>query len=230
MTAGVVVGLLWSLSKVSIGLLLRQAIDQGIEADDMDRLRYWAVAIALVGCVSAVLTGTRRYLAFKEARLVEKRLRDRLFAHVQRLHFAFHDEAQAGDLMSRGNTDLQHLQNFVVMIPLTIANLMTVIGVTAILLVIDPFLAVLSLAALPLINVVAKRFGSRLFPSVMGIQRESAALASVVVILVLPAWRIEVEVDSGPAAEGKAAAPRPSPPKPKPAAPTRHSPLAADAP
>lgn len=180
MIAGVVVGLLWSLSKVSIGLLLRQAIDQGIEADDMDRLRFWAVAIALVGCVSAVLTGTRRYLAFKEARLVEKRLRDQLFAHVQRLHFAFHDEAQAGDLMSRGNTDLQHLQNFVVMIPLTIANLMTVIGVTTILLVIDPFLAVLSLAALPLINVVAKRFGSRLFPSVMGIQRESAALASVV--------------------------------------------------
>ena len=178
--AGVVVGLLWSLSKVSIGLLLRQAVDQGIEADDMDRLLFWSVAIALVGCVSGVLTGTRRYLAFKEARLVEKRLRDRLFAHVQRLHFAFHDEAQAGDLMSRGNTDLQHLQNFVVMIPLTIANLMTVVGVTVILVVIDPFLAVLSLAALPLINVVAKRFGSRLFPSVMGIQRESAALASVV--------------------------------------------------
>lgn len=178
--AGVIVGLLWSLSKVSIGILLQRAVDDGIEADDLSRLTYWAVAIAVVGCVSGVLTGTRRYLAFKEARLVEKRLRDRLFAHVQRLHFAFHDEAQAGDLMSRGNTDLQHLQNFVVMIPLTIANLMTVIGVTVILVVIDPFLAVLSLGALPLINVVAKRFGSRLFPSVMGIQRESAALATVV--------------------------------------------------
>ncbi len=180
MIAGVVVGLLWSLTKVSIGLLLRQAVDKGIEADEMSPLLFWSVAIALVGCVSGVLTGLRRYLAFKEARLVEKRLRDRLFAHVQRLHFAFHDEAQAGDLMSRGNTDLQHLQNFVVMIPLTIANVMTVVGVTAILVVIDPFLAVLSLAALPLINLVAKRFGSRLFPSVMGIQRESAALATVV--------------------------------------------------
>lgn len=178
--AGVTVGLLWSLSKVSIGLLLRQAIDAGIESDDMSALLSWSVAIALVGVVSGVLTGVRRYLAFKEARLVEKRLRDRLFAHVQRLHFAFHDEVQAGDLMSRGNTDLQHLQNFVVMIPLTIANLMTVVGVTVILFVLDPLLALLSLAALPLINVVAKRFGSRLFPSVMGIQRESAALASVV--------------------------------------------------
>jgi len=177
---GVAVGLLWSFAKVGIGLLLRAAIDRGIEQDDMRALAAWSVAIFAVGALSAVLTGTRRYLAFKEARLAEKTLRDRLFAHVQRLHFAYHDEVQAGQLMSRGNIDLQHLQNFVVMIPLTIANAMTVLGVTVILVVIDPLLAVLSLAALPLINVVAKRFGTRLFPSVMGIQRESAELASVV--------------------------------------------------
>src|SRR3546814_14828276 len=66
------------------------------------------------------------------------------------------------------------------MIPLTIANAMTVLGVTVILVVIDQLLAVLSLAALPFINVVAQRFGTRLFPSVMGIQRESAELAAVV--------------------------------------------------
>lgn len=177
---GVVVGLLWSFAKVGIGLLLRGAIDNGIEADDMRALALWSTAILVVGSLSAVLTGARRYLAFREARWVEKALRDRLFAHVQRLHFAYHDEVQAGQLMSRGNIDLQHLQNFVVMIPLTIANAMTVLGVTVILVAIDPFLAVASLAALPFINVVAKRFGTRLFPSVMGIQRESAELASVV--------------------------------------------------
>ena len=174
------VGLLWSVSKVSVGVFLQRAIDRGIENDDMRSLALWAGGIFVVGVASAVLTGTRRYLAFREARLAEKTLRDRLFAHVQRLHFAFHDEVQAGQLMSRGNIDLQHLQNFIVMIPLTIANFMTVLGVTVILLLIDPLLAVLSLAALPFINVVAKVFGSRLFPSVMGIQRESAELASVV--------------------------------------------------
>jgi ATP-binding cassette subfamily B protein len=178
--AGVVVGLLWSFSKIGVGVLLQQAVDKGIEADDMTALAWWSGGIFVVGLLSAVLTGVRRYLAFREARLVEKRLRDRLFAHVQRLHFAYHDEVQAGQLMSRGNIDLQHLQNFVVMIPLTIANGMTVLGVTVILVIIDPLLAVLSLGALPFINVVAKRFGTRLFPSVMGIQRESAELAAVV--------------------------------------------------
>ncbi|MDZ7676023.1 MAG: ABC transporter ATP-binding protein [Acidimicrobiales bacterium] len=178
--AGVVAGIGWSTSKVSVGLLIREAIDRGVEADDMSALTRWSAAIAAVGVVAGVLTGVRRYLAFREARWVEKRLRDRLFAHVQRLHFAYHDEVAAGELMSRGNTDLQQLQAFVVLVPLTIANLTTVIGVTVILFVIDPLLAVVALGALPLINVVAKRFGTRLFPSVMGVQRESAELAAVV--------------------------------------------------
>ena len=178
--AGVAIGLAWSLAKVSVGLLVKQAVDKGIEADDTGSLVRWAAAIAVVGVISGVLTGSRRYVAFREARWVEKRLRDRLFAHVQRLHFAYHDEVQAGQLMSRGNTDLQQVQAFVVMIPLTIANAMTVLAVTIILVIIDPILAVLSLGALPVINVVAKRFGSQLFPSVMAIQRESAELASVV--------------------------------------------------
>ena len=178
--AGVATGMAWSIAKVAVGVLVREAVDEGIEADDMAALRTWAIAIALVGVASAVLTGSRRYLAFREARWVEKTLRDRLFAHIQRLHFAYHDEVQAGQLMSRANTDLQQVQAFVVMIPLTIANAMTVLLVTVILVAIDPLLALLALGALPLINVVAKRFGSRLFPSVMAIQRESAELASVV--------------------------------------------------
>ncbi|MDZ7675728.1 MAG: ABC transporter transmembrane domain-containing protein [Acidimicrobiales bacterium] len=99
MAAGVLAGLGWSLSKVSIGLLIREAVDNGIEADDTSALLRWSLLIGAVGVVAGALTGVRRYLAFREARLVEKRLRDRLFAHVQRLHFAFHDEVQAGQLI-----------------------------------------------------------------------------------------------------------------------------------
>ena len=46
--------------------------------------------------------GVRRYGAWRIAFRVETDLRERLFAHLQRLHFAFHDEAQTGQLMSRG--------------------------------------------------------------------------------------------------------------------------------
>jgi ATP-binding cassette subfamily B protein len=49
-----------------------------------------------------------------------------------------------------------------------------------ILLSIDPVLTVLALGSLPLLNVLAKRFGVRLHPAVMGIQRESGDVAAVV--------------------------------------------------
>jgi ATP-binding cassette, subfamily B, bacterial len=177
---GVAVGLAWTAAKVSTGVLVRNAVDQGIIADDPGALRKWSVTLGCVAVASAVFTGLRRYVAFREARWVEAHLRDRLFAHLQRLHFAFHDRAQTGQLMSRANTDLQQVQAFVVMIPLTISNFVTVLSVTVILAVIDPVLTLLALGSLPFLNVVATRFSRTLFPSVMGIQRESAELAAVV--------------------------------------------------
>jgi ATP-binding cassette subfamily B protein len=163
-----------------VGLLVRGAVDHGIEGDDMGSLRAWTIAIAIAAVVVGVFTGIRRYLAFREARWIEADLREQLFAHLQRLHFAFHDRAQTGDLMSRANTDLQQIQFFVVMIPLTISNGVTVLAVTVILCTIDPLLTLLALGSLPFLNVLSTRFSNRLHPSVMGIQKESADLAAVV--------------------------------------------------
>ncbi len=178
--AGVLVGLAWTAAKVSVPLLVKNAIDRGIDPFDGAALLRWTALIVAVGVVAAVFTGLRRYLAFRESRWAETDLRDRLFAHLQRLHFAFHDQSQTGELMSRANTDLQQVQQLVVLIPLTMSNLLTVVLVTVILVTIDPVLAVLALAGLPFVNVLAKRFSSRLQGPVMGIQRESAELASVV--------------------------------------------------
>ena len=173
-------GLGWTAGKVSVGTLVQKAVDQGIEADDMQALRFWALCIAGAAVAVGICTGIRRYLAFREARWIEADLREQLFAHFQRLHFGFHDRTQTGQLMSRANTDLQQIQAFVVMIPLTISNGVTVLAVTVILLRINAILAVLALGSLPFMNVLATRFSRRLHPAVMGIQQESAELAAVV--------------------------------------------------
>jgi ATP-binding cassette, subfamily B, bacterial len=177
---GVLFGLGWTIGKVSVGVLVARAVDQGIESDDMAALRTWSLLIALAAVVVGTFTGLRRYAAFREARWIETDLRERLFDHFQRLHFAFHDRAQTGQLMSRANTDLQQIQAFVVMIPLTISNGVTVLAVTIILFFTDPVLTLLALGSLPFLNVLATRFSRRLHPAVMGIQQESAELAAVV--------------------------------------------------
>src|SRR3979490_2733168 len=87
---GVVVGLGWTAAKVSIPLLVKGAIDNGIEADNSPRLYPRAAGVAIVGLFQGTFTGLRRWWAFKVARWSETTLRDRLFAHLQRLHFAYH--------------------------------------------------------------------------------------------------------------------------------------------
>ncbi len=177
---GITAGVIWTAGKISVPLLVRAAIDHGIETGNRPTIVRWAIWIGLAGVVSAVFTGTRRYWAFREARWSEAELRHRMFAHLQRLHFAYHDGAHTGQLMSRANTDLQQIVNFVVMIPLTCANLLTVVAATVVMARIDVLLTLLAVGSLPLLNVLAKRFSVRLHPAVMGVQQEAAQLAEVV--------------------------------------------------
>jgi ATP-binding cassette subfamily B protein len=177
---GVLAGLAWTAAKVSVPDLVQGAIDNAIKPGDTAALWHYTAAIALAALIAATFTGIRRYSAFRESRLAEARLRDRVFAHTQRLHFGYHDRTPTGELLSRSNTDLLQVQNFIVLIPLTISNFFTVAAVTVILVTIDPVLTVLALGSLPLLNYLGKRFSSRLFPSVLAIQQESAELASVV--------------------------------------------------
>ncbi|MEZ5138219.1 MAG: ABC transporter ATP-binding protein [Acidimicrobiales bacterium] len=189
--AGVLAGVAWTAAKVSVPRFVAKAIDQGMAAGDADALRRWAWWIAGAAVVTASFTGLRRYSAFREARKAEAVLRDRLFAHLQRLHFAFHDGQQTGQLMSRANNDLQQIQNAVVLVPLTIANLTTVAAVLVVLVLKDPVLTLLALGSLPAVNVLAKRFASRLQPTMTGVQQASAELSAEVEDTVAGIWVVK---------------------------------------
>jgi ATP-binding cassette subfamily B protein len=140
---GTLIGLVWMVGKISVPILVRFGIDRGI--DDGDNLWLWVALIALAGVVAGVFTAFRRFYAFREARWTETRLRERLFGHIMSLHIGYHDRAQTGQLMSRSSSDLNQIQMFVVMIPITLSNLGMILAVTVILFISDPLLAVVAL-------------------------------------------------------------------------------------
>ena len=175
---GQIVAVGWSVGRVAIPLLVEQGIDRGIEQEGS--LLVWSLLIVAAGLLSSISLGLRRYLAFRNGRIIESRLRDRVFAHIQRLHFSFHDANATGDLMSRANTDLQNFQDVITMIPLTTGQFVLVTAAVIIMFITQPVLALLALAALPLVNVLGRRFAQKLHPAIMGVQRESAQLATVV--------------------------------------------------
>lgn len=178
LTIGTAIGLAWSVGKVTSPILVRYGIDRGIGEDEL--LWLWAGLIGLAGVVAGFFTALRRFYAFREARWTETRLREQLFGHIMSLHIGYHDRAQTGQLMSRSSSDLNSIQMFVVMIPITLSNLAMIAAVVVILFVTDWFLALLALASLPLIQFAGRRFSQAIHPAVLAVQVEQAELATVV--------------------------------------------------
>jgi len=175
---GVVVGLFWAVGKVSVPQLTKMGIDRGIEGSG--NLAFWAGLVVAAGIIAGLFTAMRRWYAFRESRWIETRLREQIFSHLLKLHVGYHDKMQTGQLMSRASSDLQQLQAFVVMIPITLSNLAMLIAVVALLIVSQPMLAMFALAPLPIVNVMASRFSRQIHPAVLAVQQEQAQLATVV--------------------------------------------------
>lgn len=180
MILGVGAGVVWAIARVAVPTLAGKAIDDGLRADDWGAVVALTIAILVVGAMQAVATGVRRYAAFGLAWRVETDIRMKLVAHLQRLHFAFHDRAQTGQLMAYANTDIQQLNNTILLIPLTLSSTLQLIAVVVILFIESPGLALFALGALPLLNVAATRFNRRMFPVGAQLQQELSELSGVV--------------------------------------------------
>jgi ATP-binding cassette subfamily B protein len=175
---GAFVGISWAGFKTAVPQMTKNAINEGIEKDGP--LLKWVLIIAGLGVLTGVLSGMRRYVAFRESRWAETLLRERLFVHLISLNVGYHDKAQTGQLMSRASSDLMQIQGFIVMIPITLSNVIQIFAVTAILFYTDPVLALVALVPLPFVNISARRFSNRIHPASVAVQAEQAQLASVV--------------------------------------------------
>ena len=178
---GVLAGLGWTAARVAVPTMVGFAIDRTIvKHHDNAALLRWVLAILAVGAIQALCTAARRYAAFGLAIRVETDIRMRLVAHLQRLHFAFHDESQTGQLMSRANSDIQQINSVILLVPLTIASTVTMVAVLGILVYRSPGLAFFALASLPILNVVATRFTKLMYPVGLQLQQGLAEVSNVV--------------------------------------------------
>jgi ATP-binding cassette subfamily B protein len=171
---GVGAALGWTVAKIAIPLIALEAVERGIDPYDSGALVRWSIAILAVTLVIGLLTFGRRYSAFKISLYAEAELRRRLFDHLQRLHFGYHDRAEIGELMARVSTDAKQVQMLLVFIPVAGANVVMVLGVATVLFVLNPLLAAVSLAALPLLVLAAIRFSVRLGPVTTALQERLA--------------------------------------------------------
>ncbi len=173
-------GLIWTVSKTGVPLLIESVINKGVVKGSLSQLFFWSGAVAVAGLVQGAASGLRRYNAFSMAFHVETDLRQRLFAHLQRLHMAFHDQAQTGQLMSRAASDLEQVSNLCLNFPITVSSAVIVVVTAVILVIINPILALLTLGTLPFFLLMARFYTKKIGPVTLELQQELGKMATLV--------------------------------------------------
>src|SRR2546423_9621169 len=136
--------------------------------------------LVLLGLFRLGAAFVRRYSAGRISLDVDYDLRTSIFDHLQRLDFAKHDELQTGQLVSRANSDVTLVQNFLNMLPITTSNLLQIAISTAIMFWLSPTLTLVALAALPAIAWITFRMRRWIFASSWDAQQKVADLSGVV--------------------------------------------------
>ena len=121
-----------------------------------------------------------RYIAFASEGIV-RRLRDRLFDHIEHLPSTFHDTADTGDLVQRCTSDMETIRVFLSgqVIEISRAFLMLII-VLPILFALDARMAWLSLTTLPLLFIAAIFFFQRVKKIFETVDKAEAELTTVI--------------------------------------------------
>src|ERR1700730_11389309 len=159
---------------VLIPYLTGRAIN-GIRAHSHHTLVVWAIAIGVAGLLRLTWSVARRLVAGRVALGVEPELRDRLYGHLQRLELSFFDRQQTGQLMSRATVDLQSVRFFLGYGLVFIAqSLLSILLAAAAMFALRPDLAALSLAPVPLVILIAWRYGLQSRPALQEAQQRIA--------------------------------------------------------
>ena len=163
---------------VLIPWLIGRAVN-AIQAGEQPDLLPLALAIVAAGILRLGLTLVRRVVAGKVSLAVEFDLRQRFYAHLQRLELGFFDGQQTGQLMSRATVDLQSIRFFLGYGLIFITqNLLTIVLASAVMFVLEPWLALLALAPAPFIVYTASRYNRVSRPAVQEVQQRLAELTA----------------------------------------------------
>ncbi len=163
---------------VLIPYLIGRAIN-AIEAGEQPDLLPLAAAILVAGVLRLGLTLVRRIVAGKVSLAVEFDLRQKFYAHLQRLELSFFDSQQTGQLMSRATVDLQSIRFFLGYGLIFITqNLLTITLACAVMIALDPWLALLALAPAPFVVYTASRYNRVSRPAVQEVQQRIAELTA----------------------------------------------------
>ena len=148
--------LVFTATQVSIPLVILHAIDNALIEGSRDRGLLELIVLVFAGVV--ILNFGANYLqeilVGRAAERVLIDLRRAMFTHLQRVSLSFMDRTEVGRLMSRLQSDVNALQEFLESSIFAVGDLVLLVGIVAVLLFLDWNLGLLTLSIVPILFVM----------------------------------------------------------------------------
>ena len=170
------------LAGISLPWLIKGGIDTALHAKERNAS---LITYPLLILGAAALQGFFRYCwrinIHGFSRRCEADLRDRVFAHLQKLPLSYFQHHKIGDLMSRLTNDVHAVRELMGFGSLAIVDAIVVILFSLTLMImIDPWLTLWSMLAMPLVPVVVRYFGRHIFRWSRATQEQVSVLSAYV--------------------------------------------------
>jgi ATP-binding cassette subfamily B protein len=183
---GLLVGVACLLLVDFLQLLIPRVIKRAVDALTLDTattgmlLGFGLIILAIAGTM-AVLRYVWRYFLIGHSRLVEERLRNRLYNHLQALSPSFYNKVNTGDLMARTINDLNAVRMATGMGLVALTDGL-VLGTAAIgfMIAIHPYLTLISLLPAPFIMIATRVLTRRMGIGYERVQNSFSALTEKV--------------------------------------------------
>jgi ATP-binding cassette subfamily B protein len=155
-----------------VQMLMISGIEGGVDSTVLAEIgRFAAILVALL-LLRVVLRYLAGMLAHKAAWTTVENVRVKLYAKIQMFDIEYFASAKTGDLMSRVTSDTAVFEQlFAHIIPESVTNAVTLIGVTAVLFSLNARLAALTCIPIPFIVLGSYIFAKKIRPIFRNVQR-----------------------------------------------------------
>ena len=151
----------WCFLVVVQPYLIKIIIDDGIVTGNQRNLIVLISFMVLAGYSRAISIGTRRYFGMHVSYNVEAGIRNKIFTHMQKLAFNYHDKVPTGELMARASSDASQVRLAFAIAPLATANIFLLLILSITLLTLSLSLGGIVILSIPLVLWLASNFSSK---------------------------------------------------------------------
>ena len=159
--------------------ILRFSVDEGMSKGDLPHLGQFVLLLLGLTLVKGGLTFLQGSLIEKASQGVAYDMRNLIHQKLASLSFSYHDKAQTGQLLSRTVQDVERIRFLTGRASMRIfEGLFLLLGTFVVLLVMNPLLAVLAMASMPILIMRALTFSRYMRPLSISIQNQLAVLTT----------------------------------------------------